>query len=140
MMRITLLLLAVTAVVVTAGAASESPYRLLATVQEIMTVFTVPQSDVIFNVSAEPPKDDEGWQNIQNSALILAESGNLLLLPGRVPAASEEWTKQSEALIDAAIMASRAAREKNADNLAEAGNKLYDSCTGCHEKYMDKSK
>ena len=137
-MRIALLLLAVTALIATAAATPESPYKLFATVQEIMTVFTVPHSDVIFNVSAEPPKDDEQWQNVQNSALILAESGNLLLLPGRAPAENEEWTKQSQALIDAAIMASTAAREKNADNLAEASDKLYESCTGCHEKYMDK--
>ena len=137
-MRIALLLLAVTTLIAAAGASPEAPYRLFATVQEIMAVFTVPHSDAIFNVSAEPPKDGEQWQNVQNSALILAESGNLLLLPGRAPAESEEWTKQSQALIDAAIMASTAAREKNADNLAEASDKLYESCTSCHEKYMDK--
>jgi hypothetical protein len=137
-MRIILLLSVAAVLVVTAHATAESPYRLFATVQEIMTVFTVPHSDVIFNVSAEPPKDDDAWQKVQNSALILAESGNLLLLPGRVPDEKEEWIKQSEALIDAAIMATTAAREKKIDSLEEASNRLYDSCTGCHEKYLSK--
>jgi cytochrome c553 len=137
-MRSTILLLAVAAFTVTAGATTESPYRLFATVQEIMTVFTIPSSDVIFNIAAEPPKDEEQWGKVRDSALILSESTNLLLLPGRVPDDKEEWVKQSKAMIDASAAAFMAAKERDAESLAEAGNLIYDACAACHEKYLSK--
>ncbi len=138
-MRTALALVLVSSLIAGAAATSDSPFRLLATVQELMTVFTIPHSEIIFNAGAETPKDDTAWQNVQTSALMLAESSNLLLLPGRAPD-NEEWVKQSQAMIDAAISAATAAREKNADNLADASNRLYDTCAACHEKYMDKSR
>jgi cytochrome c556 len=115
----------------------DSPFKLAASVQQLMTAITIPASDVIFEAAAQTTKE-AAWLNIQNSALTLAESGNLLLLPGRVPDGpdNDEWVNQSRAMIDAAILAFNAAATKNVEQLSEAGDKIYATCEGCHKKYM----
>jgi cytochrome c556 len=69
----------------------------------------------------------------------LAESGNLLMLPGRAPD-NEDWVKESQAMIDAAMLAFNAAEARNADRLSDAGDKIYATCKSCHNKYMNKGR
>ena len=114
------------------------PFKLVATVTQVMTAITIPASDTIFHAVSGVPQNDTEWKKVQNSALALAESGNLLMLPGR-SRDNAEWVKQSQAMIDAAMLALKAAREKNAGNLMIAGDKIIGTCEGCHNKYMDKS-
>ena len=118
-------------------AAEETPFKLVASVGQLMTAITIPASDVIFIAASETPKTDESWQTVQNSALALAESGNLLMLPGRAKD-NKEWTAQSQAMIDAAMVAFKAAESRNADQLSAAEGAIYKTCEGCHKKYMDK--
>jgi hypothetical protein len=120
-----------------AARASSSPFKLAASVQQVMTAITIPASDVIFEAAGATTKDT-AWDNIQNSALTLAESGNLLMLPGRAPD-NQEWVKQSQAMIDAAMLAFDAAAKRNADQLSISGDKIYATCEGCHNKYMNKT-
>ena len=115
-------------------AGPDSPFKLAASVQQLMTAITIPASDVIFEAAAETTKE-AAWLNIQNSALTLAESGNLLMLPGRAPD-NDEWARQSRAMIDAAMLAFDAAGAKNAQKLTEASDKIYTTCENCHKKYM----
>jgi len=107
------------------------------TVHQIMLGIVVPTSDVIFKVPNEAPKTDAEWATVQNSALMLAESGNLLLLPGRA-IDTGEWAKDAMALVTAGSAAYKAANAKDADAVADAGNKIYDTCEGCHTKYLPK--
>jgi hypothetical protein len=97
-----------------------SAFKPVATVQQVMTVITIPTSDVIFGAGGDAPKTDSAWQTVQNNALALAESGNLLMIPGRARD-NQEWVQQSQTLIDAAMSAFSAAGARNADKLAEAG-------------------
>lgn len=103
-----------------------------------MTLMTIPASDVIFDAASVEPKNDAAWQSVQDNAITLAESGNLMMLPGRARD-NKEWAKESRAMIDAAIAASNAARAKNPDQLMDASDKIYNTCESCHNKYMDKS-
>lgn len=114
------------------------PFKLVATVAQVMTAITAPTSDIVFHAVSGVPQNDAEWKKVQNSALALAESGNLLMLPGR-GRDNAEWVKQSQAMIEAATLALKAAREKNPKNLSIAGDKLIGTCEGCHNKYMDKS-
>lgn len=142
-MRTIVLILLLCALVTTAIATTQnsvkSPFKLVATVKQVMTAITIPASDAIFDGGADAPKNDTEWESVQNGALALAESGNLLMLPGRT-LDNEGWVKQSQAMIEAAMIALKAAREKNVDNLMDAGDKIYGTCEGCHDKYMDKSR
>ena len=120
------------------GALLQAPFKPVATVRQIMTLMTIPASDVIFDAASVEPKNDAAWQSVQDNAITLAESGNLMMLPGRARD-NKEWAKESRAMIDAAIAASNAARAKNPDQLMDASDKIYNTCESCHNKYMDKS-
>jgi cytochrome c553 len=74
------------------------------------------------------------WLDMVNSAAILQESGNLLMIEGR--ARDERWMRYSQALADAGALAMKAAEAKNADKAFEAGSAIYDTCFNCHGRYI----
>ena len=81
------------------------------------------------------PTTDEGWLAVEQSATVVAETGNLLMMPGY---ARDEgnWRELSLALIDAGLRAKAAAAEKNADKLFDNGGHLYRVCVSCHSVYV----
>jgi len=81
-----------------------------------------------------PGADDAMWLDMVNSAAILEESGNLLMMEGR--ARDEPWMRFSRNLVDAGALAMKAAEAKNADAAFEAGSAIYDTCFGCHGRYI----
>lgn len=110
-------------------------FKVVAPSKQIMLAVTIPSSDKVFGAAAEPPTTDEQWVNVERAALELAESGNLLLVPGR--AVDEgEWANYSHMLIDTASKAYTAAQAKDIDGVSDAGNAIYEACEGCHKKYM----
>ena len=119
------------------ASAQQSTLKPVATVNQLMKVFIIPSSDALFQVAMEAPQDDEAWTAVQNSALMLAESGNLLMIGDRAKDAGE-WIKAAQALIEAGTVAFKAAEAKNVDALIEAGDQVYATCEGCHAQYLDK--
>lgn len=87
------------------------------TILQLMKAMVIPSSDVIFNIPSQAPKEDKEWAAVQNSALILAESGNLLMMAGRSKD-NGEWMKDSRVLVDAGTAAFKAANAKDTNNLA----------------------
>jgi hypothetical protein len=86
-----------------------------------------------------------GWQGVENSALALAETANLLLIPGRkcqngkdVPIDREDFKKFTQGLADAGLAAYKAAQSKNLDAMVEVSGTVADACAQCHEVYRDK--
>ncbi len=93
----------------------------------------IPASNDLFNVARQPPKDDKGWTAVRNSAVILAESGNLLMIGNR--AKDSVWMKTSLAMVEAGAAALKAAEAKDVDGITEAGNQIIDACEACHETH-----
>jgi hypothetical protein len=114
---------------------AQNAFKPVATVQELMERVITPTSDMVFGAAAEAPSDSEGWRTLGNSALMLAESGNILLIDAP-DGGKGAWTEQSKALRVAAAAAFKAANDRNADALAAAGDQIYETCAGCHEQYM----
>lgn len=116
------------------------PFKTVMTVKQLMNALVVPTSDVVFDVAGEAPQSNDGWLTVARNAMSLAESGNLLMLPGRTPDAfapdSKEWTQQSLALIEAAMLAVTAADAKNVNKMSEAGDAIYAVCESCHRRFM----
>ncbi len=118
------------------------PFKTVGTLAEVMEANITSASTVIFDavvynngVLEHAPKTDEEWEAVEHGAIALAESANLLLLPGR--AIDEgEWVKMTHALTAAAVRARDAALAKNLDQLFDAGGAVYDTCTACHAKYL----
>ena len=110
-------------------------FKVVAPSRQIMLAVTIPSSDRVFAAAAEPPTTDEQWVAVERAALELAESGNLLLIPGRA-VDDGDWSRYSHMLIDTASKAYAAAQAKDIDGVSDAGNVIYEACEGCHKKYM----
>jgi hypothetical protein len=113
-------------------------YQPVGTVRQIMLGIVAPSSDVLFKVPSQAPKDDKEWKTVQDNTLMLAEAGNLLLMPGRAKD-NGDWTKFAKALIDQGSKAFKAANAKDAKSLEDIGNDVDQVCEDCHAKYLPKS-
>jgi hypothetical protein len=144
------------------GAGATAPAaRLHANLAQVMRGILFPNSNVIFAAqSVDPatikPADDPatspdplssvygGWQAVENSGLALAESANLLIIPGRmcqngrpVPMQNADWQKWVEGLRAAGMSAYKAGQAKNQDAVLDAAGEVADACANCHNKYRD---
>ena len=124
--------------------ASETPYRPIANVRQTMERILDPAADVIwdsagFVITAQgeddlSPTTAAGWEQVLNSATLVAEAGNLLLLPGRV--GGPDWVRYAQGLTAAGEAAMAAAEAHDADALFDAGGEIYLACRACHEQYL----
>ncbi len=80
------------------------------------------------------PTTDEGWDEVARHAATLAESGNLLMLPGR--SLGEDWEEYSHGLISASKQALKAATSQDSEALFDAGGRIYQVCLACHSQYL----
>jgi hypothetical protein len=112
-----------------------TPFKVVATPKQVMQAIVIPASDAVWKVANEVPKDDAEWLAVENHALALAESANLLMMEGRA-VDHDNWMKQSKALLDTALTAAEAAHAKHAEKVADAGNAIYEVCEACHMQYM----
>jgi hypothetical protein len=123
----------------------QTPFNTTMTVHEFMLWYLEPAADVIwdsagFIVTEEgeidlQPTTQEGWDHVRNSASIVAEAGNLLMMPGYAADAGD-WTDYSSGLVTAALSARAAAVAQDADALFDAGGAVYRVCRACHNRYI----
>ena len=85
-----------------------------------------------------------GWQEVENSALALAEAATLMTVPGRlcengkpVPVHEATFQKAAQGLVDAGKAAYTAARTKSVDAMIEVSETVSMACSNCHEPYRD---
>ena len=119
-------------------------YRPVTDVKQTMEWILDPAVDVIWDsagaiITAEgetdlAPTTDEGWEQVRNSAAVVAETGNLLMIPGRT--AGPNWVGYAQALTVAGKAAMAAAEAHDADALFDAGGQLYQVCLACHAQYL----
>jgi len=114
--------------------AQPSAFKPVANVYQLMKAIIIPASDVIWHVAMEEPKDSQEWAVVQNNALTLAEAGNLLMI-GRRAKDQGNWMKASQALIDGATLAFKAAEARDVSALNAAGDQLVRICANCHRQY-----
>jgi hypothetical protein len=105
------------------------------TMQQLMLDLIHPASnDILLFVNRGLPKDEKEWAAIRRSALTLAESGNLLMMPGRVRDKAN-WMTDAKNLADVGTAAYKAAQAKDFPALAAITESLDASCTMCHKQY-----
>jgi hypothetical protein len=119
------------------------PFKPLPDTLLLMEAVVEPPADRVWDavgwiVTAEgeqlvQPKTDEEWMAVRYEALALSQSGNLLMMPPH--AKDEEWIRLSQALVDVAAEAARAAETKNLEEFFRIGGDIYAVCTNCHAKY-----
>jgi hypothetical protein len=127
------LLLAATALA-QAPAAQAPAAKPIGTVSELMVGIVWPISDEVFYISTRTPKTDEEWMLFQGRMLMLAESANLLMMPGRAKD-QDGWMRDAQRLLDAGTAAFQAAKAKDVDKLAALNDQMYAACVACHNNY-----
>lgn len=149
-------------------------YVITGTIKEIMHGIIDPSADALWEavsidvtaagVVETVPRTNEDWYAVRRHALLLAESANLLRVPGRrvapavpIPSLVDEppapedlppeqiqilidrdrakFARLSQGLIDAALVAIKAADTKDVGRLSEAGDLLDRACEACHSEY-----
>jgi hypothetical protein len=133
-----------------------------ATLAQLMRGVVYPASNVVFAAqgdlgkfpaAADPAVSPNpltstygGWQAVENASLALAESVNLLMLPGRLcsngkpaPVRRADWAKFADGLRQAGMASYKAAQKKDQDAMVEASGAVADACSACHEVYRDRA-
>jgi len=126
------------------GSDREVPDRPVVSVKQLMESVLDPAADVVwgsagFVITAEgetdlQPTTPEGWLRVRNSAVVVAESGNRLMLLGR--SAGPDWISHATALVKAGRAAVSAAEARDAAALFDAGGEVYQACRSCHVQFM----
>ena len=88
-------------------------------------------------IAAAPAATDRGaWKGIKSDALILAESGNLLLRrPPEKDAAA--WIAHSKKVRDTGALLYAAAKKKDAVETRKRWEGLLENCNACHTQFAD---
>lgn len=135
-----------------------------ADMNQLMRGVLYPAANVVFSVQLDDPADATfapgrdpsmstdpltstyaGWPAIENAAMALAESANLLVIPGRkcangapVPSEDPAWAIFVQELRDVSLRAYQAAQAKDRDRMIELSEPLDRACAGCHRKWRNR--
>jgi hypothetical protein len=135
-----------------------------ANLNQLMRGVLYPAANVVFSAQADNPGDVKpvpgqdpsmatdplkstfgGWLAVENAALALAESANLLSIPGRscangapVPVKDPAWAMFVQEVRDVSMKAYTAAQAKDQEKMIDLSETLSRSCAGCHRKWRDR--
>lgn len=118
----------------TAAVAQAPTYQLVGNMSQLMIDMIYPTSDALFYVDRDPPKDQHDWNVLREQALTLAESGNLLVIPGRARD-QENWIKYAKQMTELGQKAYRAAQNKDLAGIQALNDPLSQVCIDCHYQY-----
>jgi hypothetical protein len=144
------------------GPAAGPDLEVQGSLNQVMRGILFPNSNIIFDAqdrdpAAEPAPDDPlapahpfagtygGWQAVENAAIALGESANLIVLPGRtcengkpVPLDDEVYRKGVEGLRQIAGETLKTAQARNMDAMLDIADRLTQACAYCHDVYRDR--
>jgi hypothetical protein len=130
-----ILFLAAAAALAQAPAVQAPTMKPVGTVDDLMKSFIWPASDEVFYITTrDTPMNEEEWLHFQGRMLMLAESANLLMMPGRAWD-NDQWMKDALRLRDAGTAAYVAAKAKDLDKIAALNEEMYAACVACHNDY-----
>jgi hypothetical protein len=143
---------------------TNAPQQVHANLNQLMRGVLYPAANVVFSAQADNPGEIKfipghdpnmstdpltssfgGWQAVENAALALAESANLLSIAERkctngelVPAKDPAWAIFLQQLRDASMAAYKAAQAKDQEKMIAIADTVNASCVGCHRKWRDR--
>ena len=116
------------------AASDRPPTRNVGSMSDLMVKIIYPTSDALFYVESRTPKDEAEWNTFEGQMLTLAESANLLMMPGRARD-QKQWVEDAKLMLDAGAAAVKAAKTKNVEAISALSDQLLESCTTCHKHY-----
>ena len=153
---VSLVMLSLT-VVTTAQAPAREPVGNLA---EVMRSILFPNSNILFDTQSRdpgaPPEESRndgtvsstfssiytGWPLVETAAVALAESAQLIAMPGRVcqngkpvPLDQDDFMQYTRDLVDVGRKAYGIAQSKDLEAMIEVTNEVAGACENCHSVY-----
>lgn len=126
------------------SAPAPPPFKPVADMKQLMNSVVDPAADVIWGavgvvesekgVEEHAPKTDEEWAAVRNSAFVMAESGNLMMMSPRARDGGE-WMRHSQALVDVGVRTVTVIDARDKDALFTVGGDIYEVCANCHRAY-----
>ena len=115
-------------------ASTRPPTRNVGTMSDLMVKIIYPASDALFYIESRTPKTDSEWTALEGQALMVAESANLLMMPGRARD-QKQWMADAKLMLDVGAEAVAAAKKKDVEAIVALSDRLMESCTTCHKNY-----
>jgi hypothetical protein len=102
----------------------------------LMEGLAKPNFDALGKLLTDKPADADGWTFARGQALLLAESGNLLMMrPPKARAAQDAWLLKAAELRTAATTLATAAGRKEYPAARAALAAVANACNRCHETF-----
>ena len=118
----------------TGCAFAQTPAQPVGTMSQLMIDIIYPTSNAIFYVERTPPVTESAWNTLRGNALMLAESGNLLMMDARARDGGD-WMKDAKLMIDVGAAAFNAAQAKDLPAIVALNEDLNTACVTCHQQY-----
>ncbi len=127
------------------GCAPDTPPTVrMANVKQLMNAVIEPAAEVYWDAVGTiidengileiAPSSAAEWQAVRNAAVVMAESGDLLMMESRA-IDQGAWTALSRAMSKAGGQALEAAEAEDTDAVFDAGAEVYYACSACHTAY-----
>jgi hypothetical protein len=126
--------------------AENPPYIRAHSLQQLMVTVMEPDAQVFWHSSGTvsdsggtrdlTPTTPEGWAAARSAAATVAETGNLLMTPVYGQDRGPDWITFAQELVRAGREAEAAAANRDGDAMFEAGGKLSEACSACHQAYL----
>src|SRR5262245_7394216 len=117
----------------------------VATVKQLMTGIVAPASQAVWGsvstlvsergIEEKQPQTDQEWDAVAAGAAAMAESANLLMMSPRA-VDQGDWMAMAKEFADTSTLAMKAAQAKQPEEVLATGEKIYNACTKCHERYQ----
>lgn len=127
-----------------AGCQGGPPFSPVVDVKQLMTAVVEPAAEQFWDAvgtvddstgsTSYGPRSAEDWALVRNAAVVIAESGNLMMLDGRAKD-RQQWMVLSRAMVVAGQQAIAAATAQDTARVFESGGVVYEACTRCHAVY-----
>lgn len=115
----------------------EEVFLLPVSINEVMASLINHSADPIWIAAWRNPQSERDWRELEHLASQLQLGGALLTIPGTGPV-DQQWTSRpawrdySMELSEAAARAVNAARSRDVELIARAGDEIVDICESCH--------
>ena len=120
-------------------------YNTAIPLHDLMEHVIDPATDVVWGASGTmvdfkgehdlAPKTDAEWAKVHDAAMVVAEGGNLLQLPGRIRP-GKTWAGQAARISALGLEAMKAADARDKVAMLRIGGDIHDACEECHRVYV----
>lgn len=134
------MMLALVSLVLTLGRSSAQAQtagntQAVGTTSDIMVSMVYPAAnDILLSIYRGGPQADKDWVSAKRDAVLLAQSGNVLLARGPV-GGEGNWAQDARMLMEVGAATYKAAAAKDINALIAVAQPLNASCTACHKQY-----